>query len=305
MPQDAFTLKILSTELDGIFCGGKVNRIIQPDNDQVVFTIYTGSGTKKLLINVNPSMPRIGITEEEKAVPLTALNFCMLLRKHLLNATVDKIGLVGFDRIVKIDFTAYCEFALNVKKTLYVELMGRYSNIILTENNKVLGGNRGINMFDDGVRPLIIGKDYVFPPVGDKISPFDSGYKTLIDSYKGDDLCSYILNKTQGVALSTVKEMLNGGETNVYESIQSFIKGYKTKPCVLYLNGEIKDFFAFPSKVPLELSNRLMFEPYHVTSASHSSNYESLRLDAKAHSLLINKKLLGSVELPAVDWPLK
>ena len=165
MPQDAFTLKYLCQELNALFSGGKVNKITEPTNDELVFTIYTGKRTEKLLLDVNPSCPRIGVINQEKESPLTAPNFCMLMRKHLLSATLDSIELIGFDRIVKIEFTASAEFFDAVKKTVFVELMGRYSNIILTENGKILGGNRGINMFDNGVRPLIVGYPYVFPPV--------------------------------------------------------------------------------------------------------------------------------------------
>ena len=66
----------------------------------------------------------------------------MLLRKHLLSATVKEISLVGFDRIVKLDFVSSSEFFGGSVKTIYAELMGRYSNVILTENGKILGGNR-------------------------------------------------------------------------------------------------------------------------------------------------------------------
>ena len=66
MPQDAFTLRYLCNELNEVFAGGKINRIVQPDNDEVVFTIYTGKRTEKLSLCVNPASPRIGIVKEEK-----------------------------------------------------------------------------------------------------------------------------------------------------------------------------------------------------------------------------------------------
>ena len=182
MPQDAFTLRYLCQELDKLFTGGKINRIIQPSNDEVVFTVYTGGRTQKLLLDVNPASPRIAVIERDKESPLTAPNFCMLLRKHLLSSTITGINLIGFDRIVRIDFLTSDEFKDSAKKTLYVELMGRYSNVILTEDGKILGGNRGINMFDNGVRPLIVGHPYVFPPVGDKKLPTDTALIEIFDN---------------------------------------------------------------------------------------------------------------------------
>ena len=258
MPQDAFTLRYLCEELNSIFVGGKVNRVVEPNGDEVVLTIYTAEKrTEKLLLSVNPASPRMGITTVERDGPLTAPNFCMLLRKHLLSSTVEKIELVGFDRIVKIDFLSSAEFFDSVKKTLYVELMGRYSNIILTENGKILGGNRGINMFDNGVRPLIVGRPYVYPPVGEKKLPNDRG---LIDVFNNNDIPFFekITKNVQGVALSTAKEIekefnekfigeFNG--ENLFEYLNEFLYGKQKNPCVILENGIVKDVCVFPYKL--------------------------------------------------------
>ncbi len=264
MPQDAFTLKYLCEELNEIFSGGKVNRIVQPGNDEVIFTVYTGKRTERLLIDVNPAAPRIGVLGSERESPLTAPNFCMLLRKHLSAATLDGIALIGFDRIVKIDFTASGEFFDAEKKTLYVELMGRYSNIILTENGKILGGNRGINMFDNGVRPLIVGKPYLYPPVGGKKTPDDPCLINYYKNYSGGELAAYICGGVQGLAVSTAKEILTAfaaykgvSEDCVREKFTcfsdeffdfsvNFLYSAKKNPCVFKVDGRVADVCLFP-----------------------------------------------------------
>ncbi len=251
MPQDAFTLRYLCIELNNLLAGGKVNRVVQTDEDKVVLTIYTGKRTEKLLLDVNPASPRIGVIEKEGDSPLTAPNFCMLLRKHFLSATVDEISLVGFDRIVKIDFTASPEFFDSVKKTLYVELMGRYSNVILTENGKILGGNRGINMLGDFVRPLIVGKPYVFPPVQDKKLPSDVA---LVEYFAcpDEDYARRIIGGVQGISLDTAREIIYGFGKEVssnsqefFEYFNDFIFNSEVNPCVV-IDGGVKDVFAFP-----------------------------------------------------------
>ncbi len=256
MPQDAFTLRYLCEELNSIFINGKVNRITQPSNDELVLTVYTGKRTEKLLLNVNPSAPRIGIVKTEKESPLTAPNFCMLMRKHLLSATILGMEVVGFDRIIKIDFLASGEFFDSVKKTLYVELMGRYSNIILTEDGKVLGGNRGINMFDDGVRPLIVGKPYVYPPVGNKKLPFDKELIQIFDKKQIENLCDLITENVQGIAKSTAREIVFKYEQknsvsdicgeDFFNYLNDFLFNTKTQPCILEKNQEIIDVLVFP-----------------------------------------------------------
>ncbi len=264
MPQDAFTLRYLCNELNDIFKGGKINRIIQPSEDDLILTVYLGKRTEKLLISVNPSCPRIGITNVEREAPLTAPNFCMLMRKHLLSATIDGISLVGFDRIVKINLTASGDFFDERKKMLYVELMGRYSNIILTEDGLVVGGNRGINNFDNGVRPLIVHKPYVFPPVNDKLLPTDSA---LIEVIKQEIINKQITDwsmlvpvlcaATQGIATSTAEEIVRSFYKNCkavsitdvepfIAHLIAFLYQHKKEPCVLNDKDGVKDVCVYP-----------------------------------------------------------
>ncbi len=256
MPQDAFTLKYLCSEIDEIFHNGKINKIVQPSKDTVVLTVYTGKGTEKLLLDVNPGSPRIGITEDNFESPLTAPNFCMLLRKYLLSATIEHISLVGFDRIVKIDIAPSKEFFDVEKKALYVELMGRYSNIILTENGKVLGGNRGVNFFDNGVRPLIVGRDYTLPPQGDKKVPWDENLVQIFNARRQEKISEIITSSIQGIASSTAEEiefeyLKNNGEKadfgkGLFDTLNHFVSNREKRPCVILNEGSVSQVCAFP-----------------------------------------------------------
>ena len=290
MPQDAYTLRYLCAELNSVFKGGKINRIIQPSSDELVLTVYTGKKTEKLLLNVNPAAPRIGVINEEKESPLTAPNFCMLMRKHLLSATITDISLIGFDRIVKIDLMASAEFFDAVKKTVYVELMGRYSNVILTENGKILGGNRGINMFDDGVRPLIVGQPYVFPPVGDKKLPSDKGLETVFLGVEKSVLAQAICSNVQGVAVSTANEIVdkyfenkneekinNGCDFFLY--LNEFLLNSKANPCVIKDGDLIKDVCVYPYKTvsgkAVSFNTLIEAEEYYFTEREKVKKYNA------------------------------
>ncbi|MBE7090228.1 MAG: fibronectin/fibrinogen-binding protein [Clostridiales bacterium] len=264
MPQDAFTLRHLCKELSSTFTGGKINRIVQPSENDVVFTIYTGKKTERLVLDVNPARPRIGLDKMDRESPLTAPNFCMLLRKHLLSATIEEISLVGFDRIVKIEMSTSSEFSDPTEKTLYVELMGRYSNIILTENGKILGGNRGINCFDAGVRPLIVGRNYVLPPTNEKVEPSTENLIKYLSVYSGENLAEYICQGVQGVASSTIIEVLSAYAKKCgvgidaitlqdyvkIEKLAKFISDFlynpPVSPCIIKENGKPKDVCVFP-----------------------------------------------------------
>ena len=258
MPQDAYTLRRLCLELNSIFKDAKVNRVVCPNNDEIILTLFTGKTTLKLLLSVNPGSPRIGITKTEKEGLLTATNFCMLLRKHLLSARVKEISLVGYDRIVKIVLSNKAEFFDEKEYTLYVELMGRYSNVILTENGKVLGGNRGINMFDDGVRPLIVGKPYVFPPDNGKLLPSDKKIQEKLKNYTDKNLVEFITQNVQGIATSTATELVYSykqkygedaiNETSFCDYIKEFCYSENSLPCVVKkIDGSV-DVFSHPYK---------------------------------------------------------
>ena len=252
MPQDAFTLNVLCKELDKKLSGGKINRIVQPSKDEIVFTIYTGTNTKKLSINANPSLPYIRMVEKEGVAPLVAPNFCMLLRKHLLSATIKKIEIVGFDRIVKITTTVKPEFSEEMEKVLYVELMGRYSNVILTENEKILGKIRGANLFEDVLRPMYVGKKYTLPPSNNKKNAKEEDLSFIEEIQDDLTISERIFSNVQGVSKITAEELerqyleLKSKNKNVGfdKFAKEFLLNPKICPCTVYQNEQVKDIFA-------------------------------------------------------------
>ena len=136
MPQDAFSLYHTARELNTILKGAKINRVSQPDKDDLYLLTHSFSGNRTLVLSSNAENCRIAFVKEEKPNPKSALGFCMLCRKHLLGTTIESIELVGFERIVKITFSGRNDFKENVKKVLYAEIMGKYSNIILADSSK-------------------------------------------------------------------------------------------------------------------------------------------------------------------------
>ena len=138
MPQDAFHIRRLTNELNTLLTGGKVNRISQVNKDELTFIIYTGKTTVKLILSANASNARVCLSLTEKEPAPVAPNFCMLLRKHLQNAEILSIRQHEFERIVEITFHCTSDFS-ECDRVLYCELMGKYSNVILTEKGIILG----------------------------------------------------------------------------------------------------------------------------------------------------------------------
>ena len=145
MPQDAFTLRHIARELNEMLAGVKVNKIIQPSRDEIDLLLYAGGKTKKLVLNTNASMARAVVSESDKSAPAVASNFCMLLRKHLTGAQIISVAQVGFERILAFTFDCAGEFS-RAERILYAEIMGKYSNLVLTEKG-VISGALKISVF--------------------------------------------------------------------------------------------------------------------------------------------------------------
>ena len=175
MPQDAYTLRYLCGELDKIFCGGKINRIVQPSADEVVFTVYNGK-TTKLLVDVNPAAPRIGVTEKEKESPLTAPNFCMLLRKHISGGRIVDVWQPKLERIIHFTVEHLDELGDLCRKDLIVEIMGKHSNIIFcTEDGRIIDSIKHVSAQMSSVREVLPGREYFGKFVGPYISERENG----------------------------------------------------------------------------------------------------------------------------------
>ena len=138
MPQDAFTLRHIAKELNEMLAGGKVNKIIQPSRDEADLILYAGGKTRKLILNTNASFARACVSNAPRTAPDTAPNFCMLLRKHLTGAVLLSVAQEGFERILAFTFDCAGEFS-RARRVLYAEIMGKYSNLVLTEEGTVTG----------------------------------------------------------------------------------------------------------------------------------------------------------------------
>ena len=253
MPQDAFHIQRLSKELNALLKGSRINKINQADKDEVTFHIYTGFSTVKLVLSTNASFARVLVTSFEKEPAAVAPNFCMLLRKHLTGAEILSVSQHEHERILKIELFCRNDFS-SATRILYAELMGKYSNLVLTENGVILGALKSTSLEAGAHRVLFSGAKYAFPEPQDKLSPFDQkgllereqDYFSLKERTKENE-ADFIFSNAAGIALSTAREMaLRRGEIPLSEFIGRFFEEEKNQPCLVYKNGAPFDFFAFP-----------------------------------------------------------
>ena len=180
MPMDGLTIGFAARELHAALCGGRIDKITQPEKDTVILLIRAGSENKKLLLCASPNNARCHLTTSNFPNPLEPPMFCMLLRKQLLGGRVQSVTQIGGDRIVYIDVDVVDELGDHVLRRLILEVMGRHSNLILVDGqDKILEAARHVNMEMSRVRQIQPGLTYLPPPAQDKLQPEDITAETL------------------------------------------------------------------------------------------------------------------------------
>lgn len=219
MAFDALTLSVLREEFECILVGGKITKIYQPERDEIVLFVFNKQ-THKLLISANANVNRIHLTEMPTDNPKTAPSFCMLLRKHVLNATITAVSQMPYERVLEFSLQVNDELGYKKNVKLIFELTGKTSNIILTDDNYVvLDSIKHLPQDLNSKRIIMAGAKYTFFPPQDKIEPFDL---PRVREYLSG--CSLPLRKTLpevllGVSQTTVNEILYGIDENDHSII--------------------------------------------------------------------------------------
>lgn len=136
MALDGITVAALTAELNQTILNGRISKIAQPEADELLLTIKAPSGQYRLSLSASASLPYLYLTAQNKVSPMTAPNFCMVLRKHIANGRIIAISQPGLERIIRITVEHLDEMGDLKKKNLIIELMGKYSNIIFCDENE-------------------------------------------------------------------------------------------------------------------------------------------------------------------------
>ncbi len=245
MPQDAFTLRYVCKELDGLFVGGKISKINQPEKDLLSLLIYTHRGTVKLDIDLSAKYCRVSAGEKHDTPnPKTAPNFCMLLRKHLQNAEITAVKQVGFERVLYFDFKCFSEFEVTDMR-LYLEIMGKYSNAVLVKDGTISGALKTASLETGARRVMMSGAKYALPEKQDKCDPAALAALKATFENKCGDAAKFIADNVLGIAFVTAVDIVNEyGENVTAEQVYSYVNSPDFSPCIVYRDGVAVDFKA-------------------------------------------------------------
>ncbi len=183
MSLDGIFLNSIQNDLYNKLIGGRVDKIYQPDKNEVVLTIRNHGENYKLLITSASSSPRIHTTDIARKNPEQPPMFCMLLRKHLSGARVTDVSQINFDRILEITFECKDELDTTVHKSIITEIMGKHSNIIFinAENRTIIDSIKRVAENVSSVRQVYPGLKYVIPPQQDKLNPLEATKELFLD----------------------------------------------------------------------------------------------------------------------------
>lgn len=192
MPMDGITIGAVVYELNNKLQGARIDRVNQPEEDELYFFLRNNGENYKLLLCSNANFARLNITDFSKPNPPTPSNFCMLLRKHLVGGRIASFKQIENERIVIISFECLNDFNEPVTKKIIFEIMGKHSNIIFTDdNNKIFDSIKRVNSLMSRVRLVQPGLEYTLPPSQGKKNPFtENNYlfdyaRIISDTYMG------------------------------------------------------------------------------------------------------------------------
>ena len=164
MALDAATLALTAAELKTTLADAKIAKLFEPTRDELVITLRTRTDTYSLLLSARSGSARVCLTEESFENPETPPSFCMLMRKHLTGGRLLDVRMEPGDRIVYFEFQCTNEMGDLVRNILCAELMGRYSNLVLVQNGKIIDALKRVDFEDSDVRQLLPGLPYTTPP---------------------------------------------------------------------------------------------------------------------------------------------
>lgn len=276
MALDGITIACLAKELRECIVGGRIHKIAQPEKDELLFTIHKDKVQYRLVLSADASLPLLYFTKENKKSPLTAPNFCMLLRKHIQNGRITGVTQPGLERIINFEIEHLDEMGDLRHKTLALEMMGKHSNIIFyNEEKMIIDSIKHISGMVSSVREVLPGREYFIPETLDKADPLKeeitqvhfvqfisrkplSVYKSLYMNFTGfspivsQEICEIAkVDSEQPIQSLNEKEM-----ESLYHAFSDYVKQIKAGdfvPNIVYQGQTPIEFGVFPFSIYKDL----------------------------------------------------
>ncbi len=231
MAFDGITIAAMVKELNTSLKGGRINKIAQPESDELLITVRGQDGQKRLLLSASPSLPLLYFTSKNRISPLTAPNFCMLLRKHIGSARITDITQPGMERVAQFHLEHLNELGDVCHKILIMELMGKHSNLIFCDDKgMILDSIKHVSSNMSSVREVLPGREYFIPKTQDKLDPL-----TITEEEFISDICpkplpaaKAIYSSLTGISPVMAQEVCFRASIDGNDSMQSLNEAART-----------------------------------------------------------------------------
>ncbi len=273
MALDGIVLSNITAELSEKLVGGRISKIAQPEADELLLTIKSQSGQYRLLLSASASLPLIYLTNTNKPSPMTAPNFCMLLRKHIANGRILRIWQPSLERILHFEIEHYNEMGDLCRKDLIIELMGKHSNLIFCDDSgMIIDSIKHVGAMTSSVREVLPGRPYFIAVTQEKMDPLDTSQeefcstvfsrpmplaKAIYTTYTGispviaEELC-HRTGAESAQSANTIDELTQLHLFHTFELLMEDVKEKHYSPSIIYENSDEKAPVEF-SSLPLSL----------------------------------------------------
>lgn len=296
MSFDGIAMACMAYELKEILADGRVDKVYQPETNEIHIIIRNGGKNHRLLVSAHPQWARVQITSFSKPNPDHPPMFCMLLRKHLENSRLIDVQQESLERIVSLTFEGLDETGELVQRKLICEIMGKHSNIVLIEpkNNKILDGIFRYSYAVSQHRQILPGQVYVLPPTQEKTNILDNLTEEIFTNILLTNEFSMKLSKAMlttflGFGPQTCQELINRADldpntrleflgeydfSKLWREVSNLAKDIKNgsfQPQVLYLEDRINAF----SPIAFSSQNNLVKKDYSTLSEAMDQYYQT------------------------------
>lgn len=315
---DGIAVSNIVYELKEKFTGGRIDKIYQPRNDEIIFSVRSvKEGNFKVLLSANSMNPRIHITDIKKENPVSAPMFCMVLRKHIAGGRILDIRQPDFERMIVIDVESMNEMGDLGVKHIITEFMGKYSNIILTDEDvRILDSIKHVTHDKSSVREILPGGTYEMPPSQNKMNPMELDFEEFrknADEKSGYTLQALIYKSYTGISPAYASEICfnagydasdraeqigSDGIKRLYDSFEADVKKIKNgefTPHIVYdTDGSVTDFFSLTSNQYGERERKYFDSFSKLLEEFYYKKDEKYHVRQRAHD--IRRTVLSNIE---------
>ncbi|HEX2927032.1 MAG TPA: NFACT RNA binding domain-containing protein [Ruminiclostridium sp.] len=292
MPFDGIVTKCIVSELNDLLSGGRIDKVFQPEGDEIVLLVRSKGQNYRLVASANASNPRLHITTVQKENPAIPPVFCMLMRKHVSGGKLLDISFHDYERVITLNIESVNELGDLTVKKLVVEIMGKYSNIILLNSeDKIIDSVKHVDSDISSVREVMPARAYMLPPAQNKELPENISVDKLFDQENvngAKNLEGLILNQVKGFSPYTCRDIcasagvppktppgdLSASEKEkVTAALTEYIYKIKSNsfnPCIIYEDKNFLrpiDFYCF------EPSREIFYKSYDLLSTALDQYY--------------------------------